>query len=162
LINLETLRLDASAQRHLLPLCYHFLLEAPVYSFSRRQVNAGGSIGLHSWQNVTIEVEGYSDLCLPESIFARKQKRLAILSDSNPQQLPCLLNPMPAQLFNYERRKGHSAGTAGFSFLQTGCLAGLFSALDNSELPSVEIDVAPPERGYLRRAGRATPVHKGA
>jgi len=68
LINLETLRLDASAQRHLLPLCYHFLLEAPVYSFSRRQVNAGGSIGLHSWQNVTIEVEGYSDLCMPESL----------------------------------------------------------------------------------------------
>ena len=68
LINLEILRLDASAEGHLLPLCYHFFLEAPVYSLSRRKVNAGGSIGLHSWQNVTIEVEGYSDLCMPESL----------------------------------------------------------------------------------------------
>src|SRR5262245_52668726 len=32
LINLEILRLDASAEGHLLPLCYHFFLEAPVYS----------------------------------------------------------------------------------------------------------------------------------
>src|SRR5262245_21535928 len=36
LINLEILRLDASAEGHLLPLCYHFFLEAPVYSLSRR------------------------------------------------------------------------------------------------------------------------------
>ena len=59
LINLEILRLEASAEGHLLPLCYHFFLEAPIYSLSRGEVNAGGSIGLHSWQNVTIEVEGY-------------------------------------------------------------------------------------------------------
>src|SRR5262245_10145268 len=68
LINLENLRLDASAEGHLLPLCYHFFLEAPVYSLSRREVNAGGSISLHSWQNVTIEVEGYSHLRMPEPI----------------------------------------------------------------------------------------------
>ena len=66
LINLEILRLDASAEGHLLPLCYHFFLEAPVYSLSRREVNAGGSISLHSWQNVTIEVEGYSHRRMPE------------------------------------------------------------------------------------------------
>jgi len=30
------------------------------YRLSRREVNAGGCISLHSWQNVTIEVEGYS------------------------------------------------------------------------------------------------------
>ena len=59
-------RLDASAEGHLLPLCYHFFLEAPVYSLSRREVNAGGSISLHSWQNVTIEVEGYSHRRMPE------------------------------------------------------------------------------------------------
>jgi hypothetical protein len=43
----------------LLPLCYHFS-KAMAYRLSRREVNAGGCISLHSWQNVTIEVEGYS------------------------------------------------------------------------------------------------------
>jgi len=65
LINLEILRFDASAEGHLLPLCYHFFLDAPVYSLSCREVNAGGSISLHSWQNVTIQVEGYSHLRMP-------------------------------------------------------------------------------------------------
>jgi hypothetical protein len=37
-------------------------LEAPVYSLSRREVNAGGCIGLHPWQNMTVEIEGYSNL----------------------------------------------------------------------------------------------------
>jgi hypothetical protein len=46
----------------LLPLCYHFFLEASVYSFARREVNAGRCISLHPWQNVTVEIEGYSDL----------------------------------------------------------------------------------------------------
>src|SRR5262249_24415425 len=43
----------------LLPLCYHFS-KAMAYRLSRREVNAGGCISLHPWQNVTIEVEGYS------------------------------------------------------------------------------------------------------
>ena len=68
LMYLGILRLDASAEGHLLPLCYHFFLEAPVYSLARREVNAGGSISLHSWQNVTIEVEGYSDPRMPEPL----------------------------------------------------------------------------------------------
>jgi hypothetical protein len=46
----------------LLPLCYHFFLKAPVYSLSRREINAGRCIGLHSWQDVTVEVQGYSHL----------------------------------------------------------------------------------------------------
>src|SRR5262249_26112722 len=43
----------------LLPLCYHFS-KSMAYRLSRREVNAGGCISLHSWQSVTIEVEGYS------------------------------------------------------------------------------------------------------
>ena len=52
----------ALASTLLLPLCYHFFFEAPGYSFSRREVNAGRCVSLHSWQNVTIEVEGDAHL----------------------------------------------------------------------------------------------------
>jgi hypothetical protein len=89
------------------------------------------------------------------AIFTGIHERFSVLSDSKLQQFLCLLDAVAAQFVNHKRRKRDSAGTAGFGFLQSNCLAGLFRALNNGKLPCLEIGIPPPKRGYLPAAQTA-------